>query len=191
MTEHEEYFDYLRQRSRLGLFYRKYWLYPRLSRLLKGKALDIGCGIGDLLKYRVNTVGVDINSNTVKWCRSQGLDVQVMEVDQIPFADEEFNSIILDNVLEHIENPVPILTEVQRVLNHDGILIVGVPGTLGYSKDPDHKVFYSKEYLVETVTSSGFDVQQVFAMPLNLKWLDSRMSQYCIYGVFRKNGSND
>ncbi len=191
MTEHKEYFNYLRQRSRLGLLYRKYLLYPRLSNLLKEKALDVGCGIGDLLAYRPDIMGIDINLKNVEWCQSQGLDAQVMKIDQIPFDDNQFNSIILDNVLEHIENPTPILTEVYRVLEKNGQLIVGVPGTLGFTKDSDHKVFYSKEYLVETVTSSGFNVQQVFAMPLNLKWLDSRMSQYCIYGVFRKNGSND
>lgn len=191
MTDHGEYYKYLRQRSRLGSLYRKYWLYPRLSDMLKGKTLDIGCGIGDLLVHRPNTVGLDVNPRTVEWCKSQELDVQLMEVDHLPFGCQTFDSVILDNVLEHIEEPRLILTEVHRVLANDGILVIGVPGTLGYSRDPDHKVFYSKEKLVNTVTSSGFNVQRIFAMPLNLDWLESRMRQYCVYGVFRRARSHN
>ena len=33
--------------SRLGMIYRRYWLYPRLIGQLEGRVLDIGCGIGD------------------------------------------------------------------------------------------------------------------------------------------------
>lgn len=191
MTDSKEYFDYLRQRSKLGLLYRKYWLYPRLSKVLQGRALDVGCGVGDMLAYRPNTVGVDINPKTVEWCKTQGFEASLMEQDRLPFEDKSFDSLILDNVLEHIEQPSAMLVEINRVLVAKGMLIVGVPGTLGYSTDPDHKVFYTKEKLVETVTNYGFVVEDLFAMPLNLNWLDSKISQYCIYGIFKKNDSND
>jgi SAM-dependent methyltransferase len=186
MTDSKEYFNYLRQRSGLGLLYRKYWLYPKLSKILHGRALDIGCGVGDMLAYRANTVGVDINPKTVDWCKAQGLNVHLMEQDQLPFDEQSFDSVILDNVLEHIESPSPLLLEIHRVLAEQGILIIGVPGILGYSTDPDHKVFYTKENLLETVTSYGFLAEDLFAMPLNFDWLDSKMSQYCIYAVFEK-----
>lgn len=186
MIDFNNYFSYLQQRSRAGLLYRQYWLYPRLSRCLQGKALDIGCGIGDFLSYRENTIGVDINEKTVGWCRAQGHSVELMQVDHLPCEDGSFDSVIMDNVLEHIEDPRPILIEAHRVLVGDGVLVIGVPGTLGYSRDPDHKVFYSKEKLVETVINAGFTEQKVFAMPLSLDWLDTRMSQYCVYGVFHR-----
>lgn len=186
MADSKEYFDYLRQRSSLGLLYRKYWLYPKLSKLLPGKALDVGCGVGDMLAFRPNTIGVDINSENIEWCKKQGLNVYLMEIDRLPFGDQYFDSVIFDNVLEHIEEPDSILLEIHRVLDEHGVLIVGVPGRLGYSTDPDHKVFYTKEKLVETVTRHGFKVNNLFAMPLNLNWLDSKISQYCIYAVFKK-----
>ena len=69
----------------------------------------MGCGIGDLVRYRPNTVGVDINPYTVKSCKSNGLDVKLMEVDSLPFDDKLFESVILDNVLEHIEKPFKII----------------------------------------------------------------------------------
>ena len=153
---------------------------------MKGKGLDIGCGIGDFLRYRPNTIGVDINPETVNWCKNQGLDVHLMELDRLPFNEQSFDSVILDNVLEHIEDPESILLDIHRTLTNQGLLVVGVPGTLGYSTDPDHKVFYTKEKLVETVTKYDFVVDDLFAMPLNLDWLDSKMSQYCVYAFFKK-----
>ena len=190
MTNQSTYFEYLRRRSRFGLIYRKYWLYPRLNRYLNGKTLDVGCGIGDLLAFRENTVGVDINIKMVEWCCSQGYVAEIMEVDKLPFSDGNYDSIVMDNVLEHIEKPEFILTEVHRVLVNGGVFLLGVPGSLGYTKDSDHKVFYSKDKLVETICKFGFIEKKIFAMPLNLKWLDKRLSQYSLYGVFCRIENN-
>ncbi len=191
MSEHDTYFKYLKGRSRLGLAYRRLWLYPRICQYLTGRVLDVGCGIGDFLACRANTVGVDINPETVEWCKNRGLDVHVMEKDQLPFDDQMFDSAILDNVLEHLEGPGPLLAEVHRTMGKDGILIVGVPGKRGYLRDPDHKVYYSKEKLVETVSTYGFRVQQVFAMPFDQNWLESMLSQYCVYSVFQRVRNNE
>ena len=190
MINSKDYFEYLQQRSWSGLLYRKLWLYPKLTCLLQGKVLDIGCGIGDLLEYRANTVGVDINPKIVEWCKKRGLDVHLMERDQLPFDDQMFDSAILDNVLEHLEDPRPLLAEIHRILGRDGVFLVGVPGKRGYLRDPDHKVYYSKEKLIETVLSYGFKVRQVFAMPFDQGWLESRLSQYCVYSVFQRVGDD-
>jgi SAM-dependent methyltransferase len=184
---YEKYFAYLQQRSRLGYLYRNYWLYPKLCSFLGGKVLDIGCGIGDLLRYRQNTVGVDVNPKTVRYCQQQGFDVQVMEVDKLPFDSLSFDSVIMDNVLEHIEKPELILREVRRVLVDGGTFVVGVPGSKGYNIDPDHKVFYSREKLIETMRVIGFSEKKVFSMPLNLVWLDDKINQYCVYAQFKKD----
>jgi SAM-dependent methyltransferase len=184
--EHRIYYEYLKKRSRIGLIYRRLFLYPMICRFLSGRVIDIGCGVGDFLSYRSNTVGVDINPETVKWCRQIGYNARIMAKDELPFADKMFDGAILDNVIEHIETPGPILYEVHRVLRKQARLVVGVPGTRGYTRDPDHKVFYSERKLIKEVSKCGFDLQKVFAMPINLKWLESRLSQYCIYGVFQR-----
>ena len=168
------------------MFYRKHWLYPRLNKALHGRVLDMGCGVGDMLAFRPNTIGVDINPHTVEWCCSKGFDAHLMQEDVLPFDDQFFQGMILDNVLEHIKDPIPILSEAYRILDKEGILIIGVPGELGYSMDSDHKVFYSNEKLIETVTPIGFRVQRLFGMPINLAWLGSRIRQYCVYGIFQK-----
>ena len=184
----KEYYNYLSERSFYGLIYRNFWLYPKLNKYLTGKALDIGCGIGDFLKYRKNTTGVDVNNHLVKYCKKNNLNAIHMEPDMLPFKDETFESAIMDNVLEHIIDPKPILSEARRVLQSKGRLIIGVPGSLGYKFDDDHKVFYSRNNLIETLNKNNFKLIKIFGMPFDLSWMDLKVKQYCVYGVFEKIG---
>jgi SAM-dependent methyltransferase len=186
MGADKEYFEYLKGISRIGRLYRNYLLYPRINSYLRGNILDIGCGIGDFLQYRKDSTGVDVNPKTVKYCQQQGLDARVMEIDQLPFESSTFDGLLMDNVLEHIEEPEPILKEIRRVLVEGGRFVVGVPGSKGYANDPDHKVFYSKEKLTMIMSKAMFIEEKVFSMPLDFDWLDDKISQYCIYGVFVK-----
>ena len=186
MTNFNEYFSYLQNRSQLGLFYRKWLLYPKINKNLPGKTLDIGCGIGDFLSYRKDANGTDINPKLVEWCQSLGMNVTQMNVDELPFESGSYDSILLDNVLEHIVDPAPLLKEINRTLSSNGILVVGVPGKAGYACDADHKVFYSKDKLIETVEQYGFNKSSLFAMPLDIGWLENKLTQYCVYGVFQK-----
>ncbi len=187
MTDHKEYFDYLRQRSGLGLLYRKYWVYPRLSRALHGRVLDVGCGVGDMLAYRPNTTGADINPHTVAWCRSQGMDAFEMTEDILPFDDNSFQSVILDNVIEHLYDPKNLLCEIHRVLGPGSTLVVGVPGLHGYDSDSDHKVFYDEVKLVEVLNKAGFTHSCTMHLPLLLPGIGRWLRQYCLYGIFVRN----
>lgn len=184
MTSYQDYYAYLRGRSLKGKLYRNWWLYPRLVRHLSGRVLDVGCGIGDMLRFRPNTVGVDINPEAITWCRKQGLDAVHMEQDRLPFEHKSFDGVILDNVIEHIASPKPLLAEVRRVLKPSGRLLAGVPGPKGYRSDPDHKVYYDEAGLVRLMKENSFICRVILPMPLRLPGLSARMRQYCIYGVF-------
>jgi GT2 family glycosyltransferase len=185
--EQAEYFDYLKHRSLLGLLYRKYYLYPRLVRQLTGRVLDVGCGIGDFLAYRPNTIGVDVNAYAVDWCQSRGLDARLMEAGHLPFDDASFDGVALDNVLEHLSEPVRLLAEIRRVLTPGGHVLVGVPGTFGYTCDADHKIFYDESNLRQLMESAGLKQNTVFYMPIKWDWLDAKLPQYCLYGVFERS----
>jgi SAM-dependent methyltransferase len=179
------YFEYLMRRSFLGGLYRRFVLYPRLNFHLKGKVLDIGCGIGDMLSYRQNTVGLDVNPLNVTFCQKRELEAHIMKPDVIPFGDESFDSVLLDNVLEHIERPSLLFKEIRRVLKADGILLIGVPGIKGYESDDDHKVFYDEKKLLALAQKNHFNVNQFFYTPLvKSKFLNQHMRQYCIYSLW-------
>ena len=188
MIKAQKYSAYLAKRSLLGLIYRKLILYPALCKYLDGVVLDVGCGIGDLLEFRRGAIGVDVNSFNVKICKQKGLNAQIMEPDYLPFSDQIFDSILLDNVLEHIERPGKLIDEIRRVLRPSGSLLVGVPGIKGYLSDRDHKVFYDEKGLADLAVKHGFTVHKLFYMPLlKSSWLSERLRQYCIYTVWIKN----
>ena len=187
VVDHDEYFEYLTRRSRLGALYREYWLYPRLARRLSGKALDVGCGIGDMLRHRDNTVGVDISPLTVAFCNSRGAKAVLMQSDKLPFASGEFDSVLMDNVLEHIPAPERLLSEVHRVLRPNGRLLVGVPGARGWASDPDHKIFYDESTLPACMEAAQFKQGESFHTPLwRSAWLGQHLRQYCLYGLFAR-----
>lgn len=183
------YFDYLTKRSILSKLYRNFILYPVLSREFDGKVLDVGCGIGDFLKFRANTIGVDINPYNVDYCAKNKLEAYLIQNGKYPFEGAFFDGVILDNVLEHLSIPDPTINEISRVLKSKGILIIGVPGTKGYTMDSDHKKFYDEESLRELLQRNGFKLKKYIHGPLMMrsKWLSKTISQYCLYGVFIKD----
>lgn len=175
------------RRSRSGEIYRKHWLYPRLTTHLTGRTLDVGCGIGDMLRFLPSTVGVDINKRNVDHCNNLGLDARLMVPDELPFTNNEFDSVLLDNVLEHIAEPTQLLEEVRRVIKVDGTFIVGVPGILGWKSDLDHKVYYNESALIEKIEKFDFIHIKTLFMPLFKSELLSKIvRQYCIYVIFRR-----
>ena len=143
-----QYFNYLNSRSSLGFIYRNFYLYPKIHKLLLNPVLDVGCGIGDYLKFNREAIGLDVNKYNIESIKSKNLNAIKMNYDEIPFADNTFPSILLDNVLEHIEKPEKLICEMHRVLISEGKLLIGVPGIKGFLADSDHKIFYSEEKLI-------------------------------------------
>jgi SAM-dependent methyltransferase len=95
-----------------------------------------------------------------------------------------FQGAVLDNVLEHLDNPEQVLKEITRVLSHNAVLIAGVPGEKGYKSDPDHKRFYDETSLKDLISRFGFTWIRTLHMPFRLPKLNLIKNQYCIYGIF-------
>lgn len=181
-----DYLNYLLNRSIKGLLYRKLIVYWRLNRRCKGLVADIGCGIGDFIKGRKNIVGLDINSQIVDWCQKRGLNVKKMEIDVLPFNDNELGSVVLDNVIEHIDEPNDLISDIERCLSVGGVLIVGVPGKKGFKQDPDHKVFYTEAKIKTLIESHEFEHIETLYTPFKSDYLDERLSAYCCYTIYRR-----
>lgn len=174
-------------RSFKGNFYRQFLLYPRLDRNLKGEVLDIGCGIGHMLRYRKRTIGCDINPFNIDYCKEKKLEAYLMKPDKLPFKNGSFDSVLLDNVLEHLASPNRLIEEIKRVLKPGGIIVIGVPGLSGYKRDSDHKFFYDEKKLALLASRHNFKISHFFYMPfLKSNFLDKYLKQYCIYTIWSK-----
>lgn len=99
--------------------------------------LNLGAGKKCLEDY--------INLDIIKY---EGIDiVWNLEETPLPFQDETFEEIMADNVLEHIENFIPLMEELYRILKKGGVLKIWVPyyNSKGAFQDPTHKRFFTEE----------------------------------------------
>jgi 2-polyprenyl-3-methyl-5-hydroxy-6-metoxy-1,4-benzoquinol methylase len=54
---------------------------------------------------------------------------------KLPFKDDEFHAVIMGEVLEHLNfNPLPVIKEINRVINKNGILYIIVPNIASGSR---------------------------------------------------------
>jgi SAM-dependent methyltransferase len=98
--------------------------------------LDYGCNNGAFLraldgKKISRRVGVDISRQAVAEANKINPDLEIFHISQstpLPFADEEFQSITIMDVLEHVYEQAELLKELRRVLRNDGVFIITVPG---------------------------------------------------------------
>lgn len=99
-----------------------------------GDLLDIGCGRGRLLKLLASrakrVVGVDIDSDARRLARAELLvagapncSLRQGDMYSLPFNDDEFDTIILDDVLGTAERPTQAIEESLRLLKPGGRVI--------------------------------------------------------------------
>ncbi len=127
--------------------------------------LDIGCGwdarlLRELEPHIAKGVGIDFKAPKI---HTEKLSTQSVVLERnLPFPDASFDVVTMLAVLEHLEYPVDILSEISRVLKPGGGLIATVPsrlakpvleflsyrlGLVSSSEIKDHKAYYDREDL--------------------------------------------
>ncbi|MEX2222747.1 MAG: class I SAM-dependent methyltransferase, partial [Candidatus Rokuibacteriota bacterium] len=96
-----------------------------------GNLLDVGCGTGRFLSLMRDvgwkTYGTDISPQAVEVANRNGHQVSCGDMRQAGFPDNFFDLITLNNVLEHLYDPVATLQDLHRMLRPGGELIICVP----------------------------------------------------------------
>lgn len=97
--------------------------------------LDFGCYEGrflDALSHKniARLVGVDAAREPIERGRQNLPHLELHHLTRLPlpFAEGEFSSVSLMDVLEHVPDQRGLLAELHRVLESGGLLIVTVPG---------------------------------------------------------------
>lgn len=93
------------------------------------KKLNLGCG-RDIKKEYIN---LDV-------AKLQGVDV-VWDINKLPlpFKDNEFDEILCQDVLEHVDY-IPLLKDIHRILKKGGVVKIRVPHftSRNFYSDPTH-----------------------------------------------------
>lgn len=122
-------------------WFKKYWHWRRFSEVLKaapkinGSILDVGCHSGLFTKKiseKINPkkiFGVDISKKAIKEAQRRIKDgnFQVADAASLPFKKNSFNAVFCLEVLEHVDDPEKVITEIARVLKPKGYAVILVP----------------------------------------------------------------
>ncbi|MCA9285936.1 MAG: class I SAM-dependent methyltransferase, partial [Phycisphaerales bacterium] len=134
-----------------------------------GPILDLGCGDGlfsSLFAADGAVVhGLDPQPEAIAIAEARtgqqtfpaaGPRFQVGSGERLPFPDATFRAVALLDVIEHLDNPVRTLREIERVLTPGGALLVTTPEwQYGASSDPTYHGFeFTMEELARLVESA-------------------------------------
>jgi SAM-dependent methyltransferase len=121
----------------------------RHVRLEGATLLDIGCGLGTYLRrlydFTPQAFGIDIDrARLVLGAEAgvRGLGLAVSE--SLPFRDEIFDAVLLNEVIEHVRNDRETLREALRVTRRGGKVLVFCPNRL-YPFET-HGIYLGKKY---------------------------------------------
>lgn len=130
------------QSLKVDLFQR-YWHEKRFKEVTKvsepaNKVLDIGCADGMFSKVILNAtnanllVGIDVIKTSISWAKkhwknNKKMKFMVGDAEKLNFKSDEFDSVYIMEVLEHVEDPLKVLLEVKRVLKEGGFGVFLVP----------------------------------------------------------------
>ncbi len=105
------------------------------------KVLDIGCGQAygiitmGIAKECKEAIGIDIDEEWINKAKELSIgqnNVKFMVVDaqEMPFDDEEFDIVCCTETIEHIASPKKMLSEIYRVLKKGGSVYLTTPNKL-------------------------------------------------------------
>jgi 2-polyprenyl-3-methyl-5-hydroxy-6-metoxy-1,4-benzoquinol methylase len=149
------------------------------------KILDVECGGGQLLENfaklpQIEVYGVDISEKALKIALAMNYKAFLcnVETEKLPFNDDFFHIIVINDLLEHIITPDILLREAHRVLKNKGKLIISVPNIscpaswfmqifldLPPMQSARYKSIHVRDYTLRVLRSviklNGFRVKQI------------------------------
>ncbi|MFP6665185.1 MAG: class I SAM-dependent methyltransferase [Deltaproteobacteria bacterium] len=161
-----------------------------------GSLLDIGCAIGtELVAAKARgwaCRGVELSAASLAIAQSRGLDVLSEPLEDCNFAEESFDLVTLNHVLEHVPRVELFLREVRRVLKKDGLLFIAVPNVhtwwfylkrqrYNWAFNDDHYTHFSVRTLPKLLTTAGFNTVEISTS----RWMDFHRPAHLYPAPFR------
>ena len=168
------------------------WIADLIAPSIRGDVLEIGCGIanftGLIARQASSVVAVDLDPEYITTARQRWKDHRRVSFRCCDATTEawksEFDTIVLLDVLEHVEDDIDFLRSLRRALRPDGTLVVKVPsgdclygtmdGAIGHYRR------YSKKTLRSSLHSAGWrDLDNFYFNRLGVLgwWLNGRVLQ--------------
>jgi len=156
------------------------WIFERMRPAVKGRVLEVGSGIGNIVSELLACqdvraiVATDLSASSLATLKDrfgddERLSCTVWDAAQPPpdrlLEAERFDTLLCSNVLEHIEDHRQALVNMRRLLQPGGRLVLLVPANprlfCGLDTNLGHYRRYTGEDLVRVLEESGFAMQRM------------------------------
>lgn len=134
----------------------------------KTKLLEIGCGTGDFIREIAQNGSLEITGSEIYlkglvYAKKNLPGVEFIQFDVTQGKiDEHFHIITAFDVIEHVDNDSAALSNINQMLEDNGVLIISVPQHMFLWSKLDeivkHKRRYSRRELLSKLKANGFDV---------------------------------
>lgn len=149
------------------------------------RVLDIGCGFGESLGYHgargCVVYGVEADENIRRVIQRFGYKVHVGLFDADVYAEDFFDFITMDQVIEHVVDPCSTLSGIARILKSGGTVILSTPNASGWGAklfgkrwinwhSPYHTQFFTQQSMELVALQAGLVLTKVKTIT-NSEWL--------------------
>jgi SAM-dependent methyltransferase len=119
--------------------------------------LDVGCGAGYGTDYLASSgaqqvLGIDISSTAITYAQlhyqRENLTFRVMDGTSLDFADKSLDIVVAFEVIEHLNEQEKFLSEVVRILKHEGLFLVSTPNKDANAQEYVNP-FHTREFTIE------------------------------------------
>jgi 2-polyprenyl-3-methyl-5-hydroxy-6-metoxy-1,4-benzoquinol methylase len=153
-----------------------------------GRLLDIGCGSGAWLGW-MRTLGwevegIDFDENAIQAARGENLNVHTGTLEAQSYPSDTFDVINLNHVIEHVPDPVGLLTEIRRILKPGGKLVLATPNaaSIGHRlfgsdwrglEPPRHLHIFTPPSMLAALQKAGFSEVTLRTLTSAYVWAQS------------------
>jgi SAM-dependent methyltransferase len=179
----------------LGVFINPFWIARR--RLwsamqlnaceLSGVLLDVGCGTKPYQSlFKVEKyIGLEYDS---LHCRNLNIADYFYSGNLFPFDSNSIDSVLCNQVLEHVFNPDDFLKEIHRVLKYDGKILLTVPFIWDEHEQPFDYARYSSFGLEYILKKNGFEIIKSLKLSSDFSAIAQLIIAY-IYKIIPNNNT--
>lgn len=124
-----------------------------------GKTLDIGTQDSSLIEHGHRVLGIPFTKD-VDWLVRFDMDKWLLpnmvrgDAHRTPFKDNSFDTVVIADVLEHVIDPIKVLSEADRISKKQ--IIITLPNEYEWHKslDPFHSPIMTKQQVIDVTLNS-------------------------------------
>ena len=155
------------------------------------KLIDIGSGLGvfpyEMNNLGINTTALDPDPKSAKHLRDQ-LGIETIQGDLFKLkTNKKFDIATLNKVLEHVFDPVKMLSKTSELIHDKGLIYIEVPdGEMASKHGKNREEFFIEHHHVFSFNSLILMSESSGLIPLEVKRIEEPSGKYTLIAFLKK-----